>query len=593
MANTKSLGIITREGELRKNNPMKKTLTAHEQQIAKIFSDDYVFRIPGYQRPYAWTTEEARELLDDLLTFMTAAGSPVEEMPPYFLGSIVLIKGESAPDADVVDGQQRLTTLTILLATIRAKVQEPHASEVTRLIYEKGSAILGTKDRFRLTLRERDSEFFQTYIQKEDGVSKLLNLTNRLTDSQSNIRANTLQYLERLKALPEADILSLAQFIVTRCYLVVVATPDLDSAYRIFSVLNSRGLDLSATDILKSEIIGGIAAAQRDAYTKKWEDAEEEIGREAFTDLFSHIRMVYRQLKPKGTLIKEFREHVTEAKHPAQFIDQVLLPMSRAYGEILAASYESTAHAETVNEHLKWLNRLEFTDWVPPALAFATRYRQNSQAMAVFFRDLERLAYGLLIRRCGINDRIERFSQLSNAIEKCTNLQADTSPLQLSPTEQYEVYTQLDGMFYEVFSARARTTILLRLDTLVSGGGANYDYPVITVEHVLPQSPPQNSMWLQWFPEPNGRYQQVHKLGNMALLTRKKNSSASNYEFDKKKQAYFSQGGVSPFVLTTQVLDKKEWTPAIVDARQKELLGLLEKHWRLQDRKSPAMAAKP
>lgn len=572
---------------------MKKTLTAHEQQIAKIFSDDYVFRIPGYQRPYAWTTEEARELLDDLLTFMTAAGSPVEEMPPYFLGSIVLIKGESAPDADVVDGQQRLTTLTILLATIRAKVQEPHASEVTRLIYEKGSAILGTKDRFRLTLRERDSEFFQTYIQKEDGVSKLLNLANGLTDSQSNIRANTLQYLERLKALPEADILSLAQFIVTRCYLVVVATPDLDSAYRIFSVLNSRGLDLSATDILKSEIIGGIAAAQRDAYTKKWEDAEEEIGREAFTDLFSHIRMVYRQLKPKGTLIKEFREHVTEAKHPAQFIDQVLLPMSRAYGEILAASYESTAHAETVNEHLKWLNRLEFTDWVPPALAFATRYRQNSQAMAVFFRDLERLAYGLLIRRCGINDRIERFSQLSNAIEKCTNLQADTSPLQLIPTEQYEVYTQLDGMFYEVFSARARTTILLRLDTLVSGGGANYDYPVITVEHVLPQNPPQNSMWLQWFPEPNGRYQQVHKLGNMALLTRKKNSSASNYEFDKKKQAYFSQGGVSPFVLTTQVLDKKEWTPAIVDARQKELLGLLEKHWRLQDRKSPAMAAKP
>lgn len=571
---------------------MKKTLTAHEQQVAKIFSDDYVFRIPGYQRPYAWTTEEARELLDDLLTFMTAAGGPVEEMPPYFLGSIVLIKGESAPDADVVDGQQRLTTLTILLATIRAKVQEPHASEVTRLIYEKGSAILGTKDRFRLTLRERDSEFFQTYIQKEDGVGKLLNLTNGLTDSQNNIRANALQYAERLKALPEADRLSLAQFIVTRCYLVVVATPDLDSAYRIFSVLNSRGLDLSATDILKSEIIGGIAAAQRDAYTKKWEDAEEEIGREAFTDLFSHIRMVYRQLKPKGTLIKEFREHVTEAKQPAQFIDHVLLPMSRAYGEILAASYESTAHAETVNEHLKWLNRLEFTDWVPPALAFATRYRQNSQAMAAFFRDLERLAYGLLIRRSGINDRIERFSQLSNAIDKGSNLQADTSPLQLSPTEQYDVYTQLDSMFYEVFSARARTTILLRLDTLLSGGGANYDYPVITVEHVLPQNPPQSSMWLQWFPEPNGRYQQVHKLGNMALLTRKKNSSASNYEFDKKKQAYFSQGGVSPFVLTTQVLNNTEWTPTIVDARQKQLLGLLEKHWRLQNRKSPAMAAK-
>jgi len=145
---------------------MSKTLVAHEQPIVKIFSDDYVFRIPGYQRPYAWGTEQAGELLDDLTTFMQAAGGPVEDMPPYFLGSIVLIKEESAPDADVIDGQQRLTTLTLLLAAIRASVDAKNAAEVTPLIYEKGSAIRGTKDRFRLTLRERDSAFFQTYIQK-------------------------------------------------------------------------------------------------------------------------------------------------------------------------------------------------------------------------------------------------------------------------------------------------------------------------------------------------------------------------------------------------------------------------------------------
>lgn len=176
---------------------------------------------------------------------------------------------------------------------------------------------------------------------------------------------------------------------------------------------------------------------------------------------------------------------------------------------------------------------------------------------------------------------------------KGSNLQDDASPLQLTPTEQYDVYSQLGGMFYEVFAARARTTILLRLDTLLSGGGANYDYPVITVEHVLPQTPVQDSTWLKWFPDSNDRYQWVHKLGNMALLTRKKNSSASNYEFDRKKQSYFSQGGVSPFVLTTQVLDKKEGTPAIVSARQKQLLGLLENHWQLHKRKSPAMATEP
>jgi len=146
-------------------------------------------------------------------------------------------------------------------------------------------------------------------------------------------------------------------------------------------------------------------------------------------------------------------------------------------------------------------------------------------------------------------------------------------------------------MFYETFAARARTTILLRLDTLLSGGGAKYDYQTFTAEHVLPQSPTTGSKWLTWFPNGNERYEWVHKLGNLALLTRKKNSAASNYEFDRKKQSYFAQGGVSPFVLTTQVLHKSEWTPTIVAARQKELLALLENHWQLKNRRNPVTAA--
>ena len=87
-----------------------KTLTAHEQPVSKIFSDDYVFHIPGYQRPYAWTTEESRELFEDLIGFMAAEDGPVEKMAPYFLGSVVLIKSEDSPHSDVVDGQQRFNS---------------------------------------------------------------------------------------------------------------------------------------------------------------------------------------------------------------------------------------------------------------------------------------------------------------------------------------------------------------------------------------------------------------------------------------------------------------------------------------------------
>jgi hypothetical protein len=194
---------------------MAKTLVAHEQPVAKIFSDDYVFAVPGYQRPYAWTTEQARELLDDLLGAMQDNPGAVENMPAYFLGSIVLIKEEAVPNAYIVDGQQRLTTLTILLAAIRMSVDQKSAEEVTPLIYERGSAIRGTKDRFRLTLRERDSIFFQTYVQREEGLPQLLDLSEVLPDSQRNIRENACLFVERLKILPEPERLRLAQFIVT------------------------------------------------------------------------------------------------------------------------------------------------------------------------------------------------------------------------------------------------------------------------------------------------------------------------------------------------------------------------------------------
>lgn len=106
------------------------------------------------------------------------------------------------------------------------------------------------------------------------------------------VRANAKVFMADLGELEQSELIRLVQFIITRCYLVTVATPDLDSAYRIFGVLNSRGLDLSATDILKAEIIGGLDSGFREAYTKKWEDAEEDLGRDEFGDLFSHIRMV-------------------------------------------------------------------------------------------------------------------------------------------------------------------------------------------------------------------------------------------------------------------------------------------------------------
>ena len=170
-----------------------------ERPIDQIFGKEFVFRIPLYQRPYSWQQEQAEELLDDLLGFLGAGTEPIEDLPPYFLGSIVVIKEDHKPEADVVDGQQRLTTLTILLSAIRSRLMGEtdnamvkFAEGLTDYLYEKGSPVLETPDRFRLTLRKQDADFFRDYIQKEAQISKLLALNaGKLSDSQNNIRHNT------------------------------------------------------------------------------------------------------------------------------------------------------------------------------------------------------------------------------------------------------------------------------------------------------------------------------------------------------------------------------------------------------------------
>lgn len=566
---------------------MSNTLTAKEQSLSKVFSDDYVFTIPGYQRPYSWGTEQAQELLDDLVTALDVAPAQLNESAPYFLGSIVLIKPEAAPDATVVDGQQRLTTLTLLLSAIRASVQNPQVQVgISKRIYEQGDVVSATEPTYRLSLRDRDRAFFRDYIQHEGGLTKLVALNSKLPDAQARLKANAEVLLKGLSTLDESKLTRLVQFIITRCFLVTVATPDLDSAYRIFGVLNSRGLDLSATDILKAEITGRIGESLRDKYTAQWEDQEEDLGRDEFGDLFSHIRMVYRKAKPQGTLLKEFRDHVSPVANPVEFMEAVLLPMAQAYSQLREANYASTKHAEKVNEHLKWLNRLEFKDWMPPALAFFIRNQEFPEQVLRFFRDLERLGYAMLARKSGVNERIERFSALTGAIEKGVDQFADTSLLQLSPIEQYDTYAALNGPLYATHSPRALAILLLRIDRLISDASAEYQHDVVSVEHVMPQQPAPNSQWQKWLPDANDHQKWVHRLGNLALLSRKKNSAASNYEFEKKKTAYFTKGGVSSFSLTTQVLQNSEWTLDVMAARQDVLMSELESHWRLGDRQS-------
>ena len=120
----------------------------------------------------------------------------------------------------------------------------------------------------------------------------------------------------------------------------------------------------------------------------------------------------------------------------------------------------------------------------------------------------------------------------------------------------------------------------------MSDGSASYQHEVVSVEHVMPQQPAPNSQWAAWVPDKSQHQLWVHRLGNLALLSRKRTARPATGDFSWKKSAYFTKGGSTAFALTTQVLQFSDWTAAVMQQRQDEMLAKLEAHWRLQGRKA-------
>ena len=559
---------------------MSETLAAQELQLVSIFSDNYRFIIPDYQRPYSWTTEQTGELLDDLLHAMEHVEN-VSDASPYFLGSIVTIKKGLQPQAEIVDGQQRITTLTILLCVLRELASsESDVNDTHNYVYAPGRESAGIPGHYRLTVRERDRKFIQNNIQQMGRLRTLLERSPaNLPDSQRRMLENARYLYNALAKRKEKLRKILTQFLAQRCYLVVVSASDQNSAYRIFSVLNDRGLDLSPTDILKSDIIGALPGSIRSRHTEIWEKIEEDLGRDRFSALFAHIRMISMKRRQRGTLQQEFQDQVLKAVDRAKFIDTELEPYAEAYATVTGASYASAGGSGEVNNYLRYLNRLDNFDWIPPAMAFYRR-NQNPEAFLRFVRDLERLAYALFIVRANVNRRTSRYADILGAIHLEQDLDGHSSPLQLSSKEISDVLSALDGPIYS--RSRVPRILLLRLDSLLADEGVRYEHSTVTIEHVLPRNPERRSQWLRDFPDEEKREEWTDRLANLVLLSRTKNIRALNYDFDRKKAEYFQRGGVATFALTTQVLAESEWTPAVLQRRQREMINALKKEWRLE-----------
>ncbi|GMO25804.1 MAG: hypothetical protein Pg6A_13120 [Termitinemataceae bacterium] len=236
--------------------------------VKKILNDsDAFYQVPDYQRPYSWDKENISELIDDLTFAYTNNKSE-----KYFCGSLVLVK--DAERYDVIDGQQRLTTFTILSCVIRDsfsdKLDQKSKDYIKRAIqdeYEENERKLTF-----ITGEQMQIDFEETILKS----IKFKSNVNPEKEFKENIYLQNAHYIkffldEKLKEL-NIEPNDFIQWVFENVVLTVIITNDLDNAIRIFNVLNDRGLPLSPMDILKSSLMQKLSTEDRQAFKIKWEN---------------------------------------------------------------------------------------------------------------------------------------------------------------------------------------------------------------------------------------------------------------------------------------------------------------------------------
>src|SRR5262249_52284229 len=189
---------------------------------------------------------------------------------------------------EVVDGLQRLTTLTILFCVLRDLDAEDSEAASERLL-----AAIGTSARARLALREPEEAFFQVHVRSRGATSgpcpdgALSPAEDRILEVRRHLR-------EALADLDAAGRRALADFLLDKCHVVLVSASGIDRAHRMFTVLNATGRPLARNDILKAALLGSVPAPALDRATAAWDAAQTRLGAD-FDSLFSHIRTIYRR----------------------------------------------------------------------------------------------------------------------------------------------------------------------------------------------------------------------------------------------------------------------------------------------------------
>jgi hypothetical protein len=545
--------------------------------IAEILKNNNL-DVPRFQRSYAWRENHVLDLLKDI------SGAIAEGSKEYFLGSIVMSqKDHERPQ--VVDGQQRLATATIILAAIRdyffTHDDEKRARSIQEDYLQKED--LATLDMIpRLHLNETDHNFFAKRIlalpnDPERGINPTRDSHDRIQRA-AELAAEHVAKTASLTKEPTKRLVAWAEYLRNNVKAIWVRVPDDANAFTIFETLNDRGLPLAISDLLKNYLFGlsGDRIEETQHHWVSMVGTLEAIDSEDMVVTF--IRQFWSSkygLTRERELYDKIKERIT-SRRAATDLASELDTNARLYAAMLNTSHEFwNEYGPTAREHMSILNDLGMIQLRPLLLAVLGSFsvseaRKTLRLMvgwSVRFLIVGGLGSGALESQYCQRALEVRSSKLTTAKELLTPMK-DVVPSDSQFQKEFEVATVSKD-----FLARYYLRVL---ENQMRGKPEpemipNSNEDVVTLEHILPENP--SSAWGQIELDTVKTY--YRRIGNMALLRRRINSEVGNKGFAAKTDHYRK----SEFELTKTLCNYGAWGIEEIEKRQKELAELAVRAW--------------
>lgn len=537
---------------------MATEIKCEKKVIREIFNMWYC--IPDYQRAYVWDTDQVRDLLDD-----TISAYRENKEAQYFLGSMVLKINEksennvSYTEYELLDGQQRITTVFLILACMRDMLTDypQYQNSLAGFVYQAEDAILQQPERMRIIFNIRSDvrDFVNEHIKPLHGTcdSALLKDKMQAKDVNISIRnmANAMLVAHEFLEENKSEIIGYLSYFLNKVLMIYVATEELQDAFQLFTVLNNRGVKLSSSDILKAENLKELSAADRTSWATRWEEMETYFG-EDFDKFLSHIRTILVKKKQTTTLLKEFDEFVysnqeydrTQKKYVPRTpilrrgrdTFELLYSYYHTYQEVFDTDHSVVTGDYEITNYLKLMETGFGADyWIAPVLDYYRKYRRRG--FVAFLKALDRKLSADWITAATPTVRMENVNAILREIEASQDsaalLQSKTFTINKSDFERV-----ING---DIYGRSFAKYLLLKLDLIYRGSSTPMiPQAIASIEHILPRNPSADSQWVKDFSAAE-REEWTNKLGNLVLISRRKNTAQGNRDYVEKKEKYFEK----------------------------------------------------